>query len=209
MNRIPIILIAFFFLAGCAGTKLVGSWKNPDYVIFDAKQVLVVGMAQDRQLRREFESRLVEQFKKEGVEAVRSVDVFDLAFTSAKRSEEELEDAMELLIERDFDAILLTKVIGMGHRVSLMESVADIDRTFDTFSADYLEHQDIYYDSGTGKQFDLFHLETSLYCICVGKERELVWRGNIDLVEPLDTDKVMDSYIALIRGAMEEEEVIF
>ena len=194
---------------GCAGTKLVGSWKNPDYVIFDAKQVLVVGMAQDRHIRLEFESRLVDQFKREGVEAVRSVDIFDLAFTSAKRSEQELEDAMELLIDRDFDAIVLTKVIGMGHRMTLKESVADIDRAFDTFSTDYLEHQELYYDSKTGQEFDLFHLETSLYCICVGKERELVWRGNIDLVEPMDTGKVMDSYIALIRGAMEEDEVIF
>jgi len=209
LNRKTILIIALLILAGCAGTKLVGSWKNPDYVIFDAKQVLVVGMAQDRQLRLEFESRLVEQFKREGVEAVRSMDVFDLAFTSAQRSEEELEDAMELLIDRDFDAILLTKLIGMGHRVTLRESVADIDRAFDTFSTDYLEHQEIYYDPKIGQEYDLFHLETSLYCICVGKERELVWRGNIDLVEPMDTDKVMDSYIALIRGAMEEDDVIF
>src|SRR5690606_28351242 len=149
--------------------KLVGTWQNPDFVVFDAQKVLVVGMAQDEQLRLEFESRFVEEFKKKGVEAMRSMDIFDLEFTSAKRSEQELEEAMQLLIERDFDAILFTKVIGMGHRVTLRESVADIDKAFDTFSTDYLEHQDIYYDSRTGQKYDLFHLETSLYCICVGK----------------------------------------
>src|SRR5690606_41873539 len=109
-------------------------------------------MAQDRQLRLEFESRLVEQFKREGVEAVRSMDVFDLAFTSAQRSEEDLEDAMELLIDRDFDAILLTKLIGVGHRVTLRECVADIDRAFDTFSTDLLEHLEIYYHPNIGQQ---------------------------------------------------------
>lgn len=202
-------LLALLLLTGCATTKLVGTWKNPDYVTFKAQQVLVVGMAPDPGMRMEFESRFVERFKREGIQAVPSIDVFDVAFTAGKRSEEELEDAMELLIERDFDAILFTKMVGMGHRVTLKESVASLDRAFDTFSTDYLEYQELYYDSRYDQNYDLFHLETSLYCICVGKERELVWRGNIDLTEPMDKDRTMDAYIALIQGAMEEGEVIF
>lgn len=196
-------------LTGCAGTKLVGTWKNPDYVVFRAQQVLVVGMARDKGMRMDFEGRFVEEFKREGVMAMPSADVFDVAFTSAKRSEEEMEDAMDLLVERDFDAILFTKVIGMGHKVTLKESVANLDKVFDSFSNDYLNHQEIYYDDRFQQEYDLYHLETSLYCICTGKERELIWRGNIDIAEPLDTDRAMDTYIALIRESMADAEVIF
>lgn len=209
MKTKPTLLALLLLLGGCAGTKLVGTWQNPDFDNFRAQQVLVVGMARDKGLRMDFEDRFVEEFKRAGVGAMSSTDIFDVAFTTAKRSEEELEYAMDLLVGRDFDAILLTKVIGMGHKVTLKESVANLDRAFDSFSNDYLDHQEIYYADHFQKEYDLYHLETSLYCICEGKERELIWRGNIDIVEPLDTDKTIETYIALIRESMADGEVIF
>src|SRR5690606_8830209 len=145
----------------------------------------------------------------EGVGAMPSTDVLDLAFTTAERSEEEVEGAMELLAQRGFDAILLTKVIGMGHRVTLRESVASLDQAFDSFSQDYLDHQEIFFGDSFPGEYDLWHLETSLYCICKGQGRELIWRGYIDLAGPLDTDKAIDAYIALVREGMADGDVIF
>lgn len=201
--------ISLVLLMGCSSTKLVGTWKNPDIVLFDAYQVLVVGMAQDDNARMEFETKFVDELKKQGVDAMRSIDVFDVEFTSSKRSEQELEEVEEQLLDKDFDAILFTKVVGTENKKTLKERMNNIDKMFVRFSNDYLEHQEIYYDPKYYEGSSLYHVETSLYCICIGKEMELIWRGNVDVTEPTNTGKTMDNYIRLITKAMGDQDVIF
>ncbi len=202
-------LLLTFLLLGCSGTKLVSTWKNPEIVLFDTYKVLVVGMAQDENTRIEFETRLVNRLEENGVEAVRSLDLFDVEFTSSEKSEEELSEVEDQLLDKGFDAILFTKVVGTENRRSFKERMNNIDAMFVRFSNDYLEHQDIYYDPRYYDTFNIYNVETSLYCICVGKERELIWRGNIDVTEPSNVDKAIDSYIKIITGEMAEQDVIF
>jgi hypothetical protein len=194
---------------GCSSTRLVGTWKNPDIVLFDAYQVLVVGMVQDDNARMEFETRFVDALKEQGVDAVRSIDLFDVEFTSSKRSEKELEEVEQQLLDKGFDAILFTKVVGTENRRTFKEHLNNIDKMFVRFSNDYLEHQDIYYDPEYYDSFNIYHAETSLYCICVGKEINLIWRGEVDVAEPANVGKAIDSYIKIITKSMGEQDVIF
>lgn len=194
---------------GCSSTKLVGTWKNPDIVLFDAYQVLVVGMVQDDRARMEFETKFVDALKAQGVDAMRSIDLFDVEFTSSKRSEKELEDVEQQLLDKGFDAILFTKVVGTENRRTFKEHLNNIDKMFMRFSNDYLEHQDIYYDPEYYDSFNIYHAETSLYCICIGKERDLIWRGEVDVTEPQNVNKAIDTYVKLVTKSMGEQDVIF
>lgn len=196
-------------LSSCSSTKLVSTWKNPDIVLFDAYKVLVVGMAQDENVRIEFETRLKERLNSKGVEAMRSVDLFDVQFTSSQKSEEELSQVEQQLLDKGFDAILFTKVVGTENKRTFRERMRNLNNMYDNFSNDYLNHQDIYYDSEYYETFNIYQTETSLYCICVDKDRELIWRGNIDVSEPANMDKTIDSYIKLISEKMKEQEVLF
>ena len=193
--KAKILATGVLLLIGCSSTKLVSTWKNPDIVLFDAHKVLVVGLAQDENIRVEFETRLVDRLEKEKVEAMRSIDVFDIEFTSTQRSEEEITLVEQQLLDKDFDAILFTKVVGTESKKTLKEKVHNIDRMFKRFSTDYLEHQDIYYDPESYGSFNIYHVETSLYCICDGKEMELIWRGDLDVAETVKVDKTIDTYI--------------
>ncbi|WP_228236933.1 hypothetical protein [Allomuricauda sp. M10] len=202
-------IIGLLLLMGCSSTRLVGTWKNPDIVLFDAYQVLVVGMFRDDHARMEFETKFVDELKKQGVDAMRSIDLFDVDFTSSQRSEKEIEEVEEQLLEKGFDAILFTKVVGTENRSTFKEHLNNIDKMLVRFSNDYLEHQDIYYDPEYYDSFNIYHAETSLYCICVGKERDLIWRGEVDVTEPKNVEKAIDSYIKLITKSMGDQEVIF
>ena len=204
-----LIAISLLLLTGCSSTRLVGTWKNPDIVLFDAYQVLVVGMVQDDNARMEFETRFADALKEQGVDAVRSIDLFDVEFTSSKRSEKELEEVEQQLLDKGFDAILFTKVVGTENRRTFKEHLNNIDKMFVRFSNDYLEHQDIYYDPEYYDSFNIYHAETSLYCICVGKEINLIWRGEVDVAEPANVGKAIDSYIKVITKSMGEQDVIF
>lgn len=194
---------------GCSSAELVENWKNPDIVIFDAHKVLIVGMTQDDSAREDYESKLQKEFKQRGVESMRSIDLFDVEFTSAKRSEQELADVEQQLLDKDFDAILFTKVIGIENVEDFRKSIDKLDNYYGGFDDDYLGHQNIYYDPEYYDSFTIYHAETSLYCICPGKERELIWRGSIDITDPIDVKKTINDYVKLVVMAMEEQDLIF
>lgn len=202
-------LILLLLLLGCSSAELVSTWKNPDIVIFDANKVLVVGMTPVEDGRELYETKMRRELRKRDIEAMRSIDLFDVEFTHTARTEEELDEVEQQLLDRDFDAILFTKVLGSESRQSFSQRMAELDNYYGGFQEDYLTNQDIYYDPEYYEEFMVYHVETSLYCICVGKERELIWRGAIDITDPTNIRKTVDDYVKLLVLAMQEEDVLF
>lgn len=196
-------------LASCSDTSLVENWKNPEIVLFHADKVLLVGMSQNEDVRVDFETRLKKEFDKRDVEAMRSIDLFDVRFTNSRRTEQELDDMEQSLLDKDFDAILLTKITGSENRQSFRKTVAQWNTSKGRFRDDYLRNQDIYYDPDYYDDFTIYHAETSLYCICEGKERALIWRGSIDIADPENIDKTVKDYIKLVIVGMEEQDLVF
>ncbi len=209
MRNLLLLGLVILFLNSCTSTQLVSNWKNPDYVIFDASKVLIVGMTQNEEARIDFETKLRREFSKRDVEAMRSIDLFDVSFTNSAKSEEELDDVELQLLDKDFDAILFTKVVGTEDVKKFRQRMSEIDGLYGRFREDYLEHQPIYYETDYYDEYTVYHAETSLYCICVDKERELIWRGAIDITDPIDIEKTVDEYIQLIVFALEEQDIIF
>lgn len=207
MNKAYILLI--FVLLGCSSSELIDNWKNPDIVIFDANKVLIVGMTSNVKAQEEFETKMKRHFTKRGVEAMRSIDLFDVGFTDSERSEEELDDVEQSLLDKDFDAILFTKILGAENKETFRKEMSDLDKFNSKFKDDYISHQDIYYDEDYYDAYKVYHAETSLYCICVGKERQLIWRGIIDITDPSNVKKAVDDYVKLVTFAMEEQDLIF
>jgi len=204
-----ILLIALILLTSCSSISLVENWKNPDIVLFNANKVLLVGMAQKTDTREKFESRLQTAFQKRNIEAWRSIDIFDLAFTNSKKTEKELDAVEQSLLDKDFDAILFTKITGSENRENFMKKISRWDDHDRRFNDDYIEHQGIYYDEGYYEQFTLYHAETTLYCICEGKKRAMIWRGIIDITDPKNIDKAIDDYVKLVIVALEEQDLVF
>jgi hypothetical protein len=204
----PIWLI-LLLLSACTDAEIVSSWKNPDIVLFTANKVLIVGMTSDEDSRLEFETKMQEKFMGQGIEAMRSIDLFDVNFTSSVRTETELDEVEQQLLEKDFDAILFTKVLGSENRQSLAKKLSDLERQDGRFKDDYLSHQTIYYDDEYYEQFTVYLVETSLYCICVDKEREIIWRGVLEIPDPIEVDRTIEDYIDLVVAALESEDLIF
>ncbi|WP_300022967.1 hypothetical protein [uncultured Maribacter sp.] len=196
-------------LMGCSSISLVENWKNPDIVLFNANKVLIVGMAQDKNNRESFETKLQHEFSERGVEAWRSIDIFDLSLTDSRKTETELDNVEQSLLDKDFDAILLTKITGSENRESFVKSISKWDDHQSRFNDDYLEHQGIYYDDNYYEKFTVYHAETTLYCICEGKERAMIWRGIIEITEPDNIDRAIKDYVKMIVVAMEEQDLVF
>lgn len=212
-SRIPLrtfvlVCASVFILGSCSSVRLESSYKNPDIVLFQSNKLLIIGMTRDMSARMAFEDQLKDLFEAEGVETVRSIDLFDVAFTESERSEEELDAVERQLLDKDFDAILLTKVLGTESRTSLRRKIGELEKTYEDFDEDYLLHQGIYYDRNQYEASTEYYAETSLHCICEGKERDLIWRSEILISNPGNVRKVVREYVELVAEEMESKQLI-
>ena len=166
-------------------------------------------MAPNEKAREKFETKLSKEFNKRNIESMRSLDVFDVSFTNSPKTEKELDNFEQTLLDKDFDAILFTKIVGSEDKESFFKTINSWENHGVRFNEDYIKHQGIYYEDNYYDKFTVYHAETTLYCICEGKERSMIWRGSIDITDPKDIEKTIDDYIKLVVIALEDQDLIF
>ncbi len=202
------LLLVIGLLYSCSSSELVENWKNPDIDTFEAQKVLVIGITNEDANRKVFERKLASELKKNGVNAIKSLDFFEENFTTSPRTEEELMNLEMDLINKGFDAILLSKVVGVEDKITVVKAYRNLDRTFDSFKDDYIQNQEIYLDEDYYEEYQIFHAESSLYCICPDKERELIWKGSIDITEPENTKKAVSDYVKVLIWALKGQQLL-
>ncbi|TPN87463.1 hypothetical protein [Aquimarina algicola] len=202
------LVIILLLFCNCSSSELVENWKNPDIDTFEAQKVLVIGISPNMDNRKIFERKLASELKKNGVEAVRSIDYFEKSFTKTPKTEEEVLALESQLLEKGFEAILLSKVVGVQDRVTVVKAYRNLDKTFSSFKDDYYKNQDIFRDKDYYEEYQIFHAESSLYCICPEKERELIWKGSIDITEPENIRKAVGDYVKVLVWALKGQQLL-
>jgi len=203
-----LILISIGMLMSCDTAQLVDNWKNPEIDTFESTKVLIVGMTSNIEARQQFENQLKDEYEIRGVEVVMSLELFEPAFTTEKKSEKELKILEDILIANGFDTVLFTKVVGVEDKIAYIENYDNYDNTHRRFSEDYLMYQDAFYNPDYYEIYTIYHTETSLYCICPTKDRELIWKGYIDIVDPQKIEDTVQDYVRLVIVVLEEQQLI-
>lgn len=209
MKRILYITcISIFLLTACTTTQLVDHWKNPDIDRYEPQKVLIVGLTSNVEARQKFEKKLKEELEARGSEAVTSLTLFDPSLRKEKMTADELNAIEKSLIEDGFDTIILTKIIGVEDKIQYKENYQDYNDTYRKFSDEYLMYQDIYYNPEYYDAYTVYHSETSMYCICPTKDRELLWKGYIDIVDPTSIEESVTDYVYMALAVLEHEQLI-
>jgi hypothetical protein len=203
-----LFLLLVFLLSNCSTTELVDRWKNPTIDSLSVTKVLIVGMSSNIDARELFEEKLKNEYNSRGIEAVKSLELFEPTFTAEKKSKEELRVVEQILATNNFDAILFTKIKGIENKTVYAKTFKDKKQLDLKFKDDYYENQEIFYNPEYYKEFSVYHAETSLYCICPAKERELIWKGAIDITDPSSIKETVDDYVNLLVFALEEEKLL-
>jgi hypothetical protein len=193
---------------GCSETQLVDYWKNPDIETYSPAKVLVVGLSSNAAARLQFEDQLKTALEERGIMAARATDMVNLTPGSKALTEEALNQLEADLADQGFDTILFSKVIGVEDKVAYKTNYEGFDETYVRFKEDYLRYQDMYYNPDYYDEYTIYHAETSMYCICPAKDRELIWKGYIDITDPREIDKTVNSYVNLVVIVLEELNLI-
>lgn len=204
MKKTITILIITLLLISCSSSRLLEQWKEPNTTDFTCNKVLVIGITKNEDARRLFESNLTSRLESKGVNTVKSIDFFEQSFTSSKKTEEDLNIIENTLIESGFDAILISKVISSEDKVTFVKA----HKYFNNFKEDYYQNQEIYYSEEYYEETKIYHTETALYCICKGKERELLWRASIDITNPYKTENTVKCYVNLILQELKNQKLL-
>ncbi len=206
-KTISILIVSLLFIS-CSSTRLLDQWKDPNTIDYKTNKVLVIGITKNEDARRLFENDLTSKLVSKGVNAVKSIDFFGESFTSSKKTEEDLNIIENKLIESDFDAILISKVINSEDKVTFVKAFRNFNDDFKNFKEDYYQNQDIYYSNEYYEETKIYHAETALYCICTGKERELLWRASIDITNPYKAESTIKDYVNLILKELKNQKLL-
>ena len=203
-----LFVLLLFLVSNCTSTHLVESWKNPDIDSYVPTKVLVVGLTTNIEAKQKFEDRLKEEFIMRGAEAYTSFDIFNPSFKTKKLTESELIALESELIEDGFDTILFSKVVGSDDKIAYTKNFDVYDETFIKFKEDYMRYQDIFYNPDYYEEYTVYYAETSMFCICPTKDRELLWKGSINIVDPQSINRTVKDYITLIIEVLESENLV-
>ncbi len=201
-------IFGILILMACSTTRFVDSWKNKEVTAFQPEKLLIIGMTENLTARKIFEEELKKQFIKYGINAHESSAALDRFFTDSQRSEEEIDAMEEKLIANGFDAVVITAIIGVDDKRSYNSGYYTFGYHWYRFGPYYYRFQDLYYTPDYYSDYQVYHVETSIYNIKEDMDKSLVWVGTFDIVDPVNITSTVDDYVERIIMQLEREGII-
>jgi hypothetical protein len=208
MRRITIIVLLLGLLGLALGksTKLVMSWKNPNFTAGKKfSRVLALGLSDKTAVRADFEDALAAQLTQIGVTAI-------AGNTILLRPESTKLDLNYLKIQiRDnkIDAVVVSRLIKVENKVTYVPGGPSIS-PFPYYTTFYGYYQVVYpvvYSPDYLREEKKVRIETNLYSIS-SSDGDLVWTGVTDTFNPSNVDKSIKALVKLVVKEMQSEGVL-
>ena len=201
-------IAALFVLIGCSTARMTDTWVNKEYTNYQPEKVLVVGLTDNLIARKMFEEQLKTELINRGINAVESYDVFKPTFTSLKQTEDDIENEVKRISNEGFDAILISAVKGIDEKVSYSGDTYRRNYYWRRFGRYYYLVQDVYLIEGYYNEYDIYHIEASLYNLKENNDKSLVWIASYDIVDPKRINTTVTNYVTAIIKSLEEKRII-
>lgn len=213
MTRIGLgVILLGLFASGCSSTKIVASWKNPEYT-GNLGKVYIVGIAKQETSRRIFEDGFARQLESYGLTGIPSYK--DLP--SAETADKEVVAARAR--DNGADALLLTRMTGKRTETVVTPGRVTTYRTRPYFGYrpyhpdDYYHYYGSYYDRiydmvyepATVSQMQIVILESNLYDT---RSNELIWSAQLETIVEGDIRKMVNDFIKEVTRNLQEQGLL-
>ena len=203
-----LLILLLTALYACDSTQLRDRWISPDASDYTLQKVFIVGLTNNEVAKAQFEKKLQKQLIERGIEASISLDKFDADFLESKKTNDELNALEHQLIQEGFDAVIFTKVAGIKNKIQYKKDYTNFDKNHKKFNDDFLMYQDQVFNPDAYQEYQVYNAETSVYCLCPTKDRTLIWKGYIDIVDPENIDQTVNDYSKLLILVLENDGII-
>jgi len=200
--RLPFRLVVFVLAlaaAGCASTRVVHQWSNPDVPSARFKKFMVMAISKQPGIRRSFEDEFVAKLKAMGVDAVPS---YGFITEDGPVEEPRLRETVE---RAGADATLVTRFVRVERKYSV-DSGYYYPPTLVGFGfyRGYTAAWLGYYEPATVYPYDVFISETNLYDTA---KNQLIWSGTVETL-PESISKDISRYVDTVLKALKEKNLL-
>ena len=199
-------IVAFGFLLSisCSTTQTTNTWVDQSYRGSPVSDVLVIAVSKNRNLRRSFENKFVQQLKATGVRAVPSVTEMPLD------QKVEKEAVLAIVEKLAVDSVLVTHLVSVKEKeVSTPSPTSTQARPDDYHGGGFAESVQQAYHTSAGAQYNptrvKVRLESKLYDV---KTEKPIWSAQSKTIDPQSTMELFDAAIAAFVRNLKENKLL-
>jgi hypothetical protein len=193
--RIPVIavtLIISALSAGCGSTKMVHSWKSPDFKGPAFHKVLVIGLASQPDVRRVYEDAFVKHLQAAGIDGVASNTLLLTPQTAGKAA------IGQAAARSGADAVLVTHLVKTVKEAVGDEPQPGIQEYVDT------SWPGTYTPAGS-TQIDVVTLETRLFDAA---STRVVWSGTTETFAAQKLQQAIEDVSRIIVQQLKSQKML-
>ena len=191
-------------LADGKSTKLVTSWKNPEYSGQAFHRILVLGMSAKPGVRADFEDALSKLVTREGVEAIPGNTIL-LRPEGSKLDIDYLKIQVKTF---KIDAVIVSRLVKVDKTITYVPGQPYMPYPYyGSFYGYYGAVYPMVYTPDYLREDTTVRVETNVYAVTSG-EGQLVWTGVSDTFNPRSADKVIAALCKLIVQELQKEAIV-
>ena len=199
-----VLTLTAAILADGKSTKLVTSWKNPEYSGPAFHRILVLGMSAKPGVRADFEDALSKLVTRDGVEAVPGNTIL----LRPEGSKLDINYLKSQVKEFRIDAVIVSRLVKVDKSITYVPGQPYMPYPY--YGSFYWYYGAVYpvvYSPDYLREDTTVRVETNVYAVTSG-EGQLVWTGVSDTFNPSSADKVIDALSKLIVKELQKEAII-
>jgi hypothetical protein len=202
--------LSVFLLALTAASgksiKIVTSWFNPKYQGQSFHKILVIGVAQDLEVRADFEDAMAAQIARPGMQTIPGNQILLRPDPKAKP---DLDYLRAQISSNHVDAVVVSRLMRLDKKVISVPSSTYV-APFPYYYSFYGYLGAVYpmvYSPGYTRQDVTVSVETNVYATSK-PDGDLVWTGVSDSFNPKSAKKVADGLVKEVPKQMEKDGLL-
>jgi hypothetical protein len=200
------LVLGTAILAFGKSSKLVMSWKNPNYTAENKfHRVLALGLSDKTEVRADFEDALAAQLAGTGLEAVPANTIL----LRPQATQLSLTYLGTQIRENRIEAVVVSRLIKVEETTTFVPGAPYMVPFpyYNTFYGYYGTLYPVVYSPGYLQKEKKVRIETNLYLTST-QEGQLVWTGITDTINPSDVHKAIKGLVKLVVAKMQKEKVL-
>lgn len=207
-------LAIILVLASCSGVKVTDSWKADNLNSLKGKKILVITRSDDMVSRQRFEQEIANKLREAGVDATESYTKFPAMKHNQKRSEEEINQVVQIIKNEGYSGVVLTVLKDKSKEIVTSETGGYTSGGYGAYGMGYGGYYGGFggyygrayspYGYGYGGAYvpsetrtytsETYILETVVYNLELAKGEQLLSVISVDVTDPKSASKIAPKY---------------
>jgi len=188
------LLFGLLLLMGCAPT-MDFTWAKDSYLARKFNKIAVVVVSKDQSIRSEVENRVVADLRKNGINAIASINSF--LPVNASKSDWETETIAKKLKQIDCDGAIGISLVNTRDRKDYVPGQSYLYPVgYYRYGRHVYTNYNRVYTPGYYEQSKEYIIEANLYDLTVSTKEEeaMVWKGHSSITNPNSIESGVNSY---------------